>query len=322
MKKISEEIILNLFKNCSDVLIISHTRPDGDTIGSSLALKQILTNLGKKADVTCDSLIPEKYLFLQGAENYVLCKDVNKKYSLYVFMDCASLGQTGEGCVFLSSKNVTLNIDHHISNDGYAKHNYVCNYASCCEVLYSIVKKLNLPLDEYTANCLLLGMVTDTGNFSHNNTTSQTLNYSAELMEKGANLYKINQEMFKNQSPERSKLFLKIMSGMKFYHEGKLAIIKISKADLQAFNLDTSVTEGFIDYPMGIKGVEIGVSIMETKDKCYKISFRSRGKADVNKLASTFGGGGHVCASGAMLHGYLEDVEEKLVYTSGLYLED
>ncbi len=322
MKQTSEETIKKLFDNAESVLIISHTRPDGDTIGASLALMEVFNASGKKADVVCDGVIPQKYNFLPESLNYKNFASINEKYSLYVFVDCASLGQTGDCCQFIRNDTVTLNIDHHVSNSEYAKYNYVDKKASCCEVTFVLLKRIGYTISDKIAQFLLLGVVTDTGNFSHNNTTAQTLKVASELMEKGADLYKINQMMFNNQSPNRSNLFLSVMKKMKFYHDGQVAMIIISKQEMEENGADASCTEGFIDYPMGIAGVEIGISVMETKDKTYKISFRSKGKANVNKLASVFGGGGHVCASGAMLRGYLEDVIDKLVYTSGLYLED
>lgn len=322
MRQTNEETIKKLFDRAESVLIISHTRPDGDTIGASLALKVALEVSGKKADVVCDAVIPHKYSFLPESLKYKSFSSINEKYSLYVFVDCASLGQTGDCCQFVRSDYLTLNIDHHVSNAEYAKYNYVEKKASCCEVVYGLLTRLGYNITEKIAELLLLGVVTDTGNFSHNNTTAQTLKVAGELMEIGADLYKLNQKMFKSQPKNRSDLFLSVMQKMKFYHDGQVAMIVISKSEMEKYSADASLTEGFIDYPMEIAGVEIGISVMETKDKTYKISFRSKGKANVNKLASVFGGGGHVCASGAMLRGYLEDVIDKLVYTSGLYLED
>lgn len=322
MRTTSEEAIKVLFNKAQSVLIISHCRPDGDTIGASLALREALKQKISEVDVVCDGVIPQKYDFLAETENYENFASVNKKYDLYVFVDCASLGQTGDCCQFVRSDYLTLNIDHHVSNAEYAKYNYVDKKASCCEVMFALLKKLGYTINGKIAEFLLLGVVTDTGNFSHNNTTAQTLKVAGELMEIGADLYKINQKMFKSQPKNRSDLFLSVMQKMKFYHDGQVAMIVIPKSEMEKYSADASLTEGFIDYPMEIAGVEIGISVMENKEKTYKISFRSKGKADVNKLAAVFGGGGHVCASGAMLRGYLEDVIDKLVYTSGLYLED
>jgi phosphoesterase RecJ-like protein len=315
-----EELKKVLFSE-EEVLICSHIRPDGDTIGSALALREVLISKGIKVDLVCDGYIPEKFNFLPEVKEYKRVEEITKKYPLVVFVDTASDGQMGE-CykIFYAHKNV-VNIDHHISNKGYAKYNYIVNKAACCEVLADLCVEMNIEITEKLATFLLLGLVTDTGNFAHNNTTSNTLKVASKLIEKGANLTEINMQMFKNQPMSRSKLYLEIMSKSKYFHDDRVAIIVIKQQDLQKYNLDNSVTEGFIDYNLTISSVVISVSILETKDKTFKVSFRSKGDIDVNRVAGTFGGGGHKNASGAMLRGYLEDVIDKLAFTCGQYLE-
>ncbi|MBO4962558.1 MAG: bifunctional oligoribonuclease/PAP phosphatase NrnA [Clostridia bacterium] len=304
-----------------EVLICSHIRPDGDTIGATLALREVLLTKGILVDIVCDSSIPQKFSYLSEVKEYKRVEEITKQYPLVVFVDTASDGQMGE-CykIFYSHKNV-INIDHHVSNKGYAKYNYVVNKASCCEVLADMFKEMGIEITQNIAKFLLLGMVTDTGNFAHNNTTANTLKVASEMVEKGANLVEINLQMFKNQPMSRSKLYLEIMSKSQYFHEDRVAVIIIRQQDLQKYGLDNSVTEGFIDYNLTISSVVISVSILETKDKTYKVSFRSKGEIDVNRVAGTFGGGGHKNASGAMLRGYLEDVVDKLVFTCGQYLD-
>ena len=315
-----EELKKVLFSE-EEVLVCSHIRPDGDTIGSALAIREVLISKGIKVDLVCDGNIPEKFYFLPEVKEYKRVEDINKKYPLVVFVDTASDGQMGESYkLFYAHKNV-VNIDHHISNKGYAKYNYIVNKAACCEVLADLCVEMNIEITKKLATFLLLGLVTDTGNFAHNNTTSNTLKVASKLIEKGANLTEINMQMFKNQPMSRSKLYLEIMSKSKYFHDDRVAIIVIKQQDLQKYNLDNSVTEGFIDYNLTISSVVISVSILETKDKTFKVSFRSKGDIDVNRVAGTFGGGGHKNASGAMLRGYLEDVIDKLAFTCGQYLE-
>ncbi len=304
-----------------EVLICSHVRPDGDTIGSTLALREVLISKGKSVDIVCDGTIPEKFSFLQEVKEYKRVEDIDKQYPLVVFVDTASDGQMGE-CykIFYKHKNV-INIDHHVSNRGYAKYNYIVNKAACCEVFADLFKEMGIKITQKIATFLLLGMVTDTGNFAHNNTTANTLKVASEMIEKGANLTEINLKMFKNQPMSRSKLYLEILSKSKYFCDERVAIIVVKQQDLLKYGLDNSVTEGFIDYNLTISSVLISVSILETKDKTYKVSFRSKGDIDVNRVAGTFGGGGHKNASGAMLRGYLEDVIDKLTFTCGQYLD-
>ena len=160
----------------------------------------------------------------------------------------------------------------------------------------------------------MLGVVTDTGNFAHSNTTEKTLKCASELVACDANLNYIIYKMFKDQTKERAKLYAKVISKMSFYLEDQIAIICINKSDLEECNAVENMTEGFIDFPMSIRSIEVAISLLEVGDKKYKISFRSKGKVNVNEIASLYGGGGHILASGAMLCGYKEDIIDKLVY--------
>lgn len=321
MKNCTINQIKQVLFGAESVLIISHIHPDGDTIGSVLSFREILISLGKSVDIACEDKIPEKYSYIQDASFYKQSNEIDKTYSVYMFLDCATDSRVGSFYKYLGSKYTSINIDHHVSNQYFATYNYVGQNSSCCELLYELYIQMGYNITQKIAEYLLMGISTDTGNFAHSNTTSKTLKIASELVALGADLYKINKKMFKSQSKARSDLYLKVMGGIKYHYNNKLAIAKITKADFEEFGLDSSVTEGFIDYLMSIAGVEVGICIMESKEKTYKISFRSSGNIDVNDLASTFGGGGHKFASGAVMRGYLEDVIDKLVYTCGIYLE-
>ena len=182
------------------------------------------------------------------------------------------------------------------------------------------LKELGVKITPSIANSLLLGIVTDTGCLAHKNVTPETLSAASELVALGADLNAINYQMFKAQSEARARLFARATSSLKLYHGGQLAMIFIREADFNATGAITADTEGFIDFPLSIRGVEVAVSIMETGDKRFKISYRSKGKVNVNEVAATFGGGGHILASGSMLNGFFEDVVDKIVFTVGNYL--
>ena len=141
----------------------------------------------------------------------------------------------------------------------------------------------------------------------------QTLQLASELVGKGANLHAISYAMFKNQKIERAKLYAHTINNMRFFEDGKISIISIFKSDFEKFSASQDMTEGFIDYPLSIEGVEVAVSIMESNANTYKVSFRSKGKINVNEVASSFGGGGHVLASGCVVCGFYEDVKEKII---------
>ena len=296
------------------VLIFSHNRPDGDTVGSATALRLALLKLGKQVDLVCDTDIPEKFFIVKGANCYLRTEKVSDTYDGFIAVDCSTSSMfNGAYNLFTKNKN-NFNIDHHVSNTKYAKYNCVEDKASCSEILLDVIESLDVEIDEDIANCLLLGIVTDTGNFAHSNVTAKTLEYASKLVYKGANLHLISQKMFKDQSRARATLYARTMSNIRYYLDDAVGIITITKKDLQECNAVDTMTEGFIDFPLTVRTVEVAISILEVGDKRYKISFRSKGKVNVNEIASIYGGGGHVLASGAMLNGYLEDVIDKLVY--------
>ena len=159
----------------------------------------------------------------------------------------------------------------------------------------------------------MLGIVTDTGNFSHSNADCEALTYAGKMVAAGADLNKINFYMFKNQKKERARLFIDVMDKMRFYHNDKIALITITQELLAKNGVGNEVTEGFVDFPLSIEGVEVAFSLLETKKELYKISLRSKGKVNVNKVAGEFGGGGHIQASGCVISGPYEEVIEKLI---------
>lgn len=301
------------------ILIFTHTRPDGDTLGSAAALKYAFEYLGKKADILCPSPLPDKYRCFSFYDE-ILAKIPAGPYGAHVAVDCSTEQMTGNFVGhFFSNKN-NFNIDHHVSNTAYARYNFVANSASCAENIKLAIDGLGVPLTQKIAGALLLGIVTDTGCFAHKNVTPDTLHSAADLVAAGADLNEINYRMYKAQPLERARLFAIAASSLKMYHGGSLAIISVRKEDFAKTGATQDMTDGFTDFALGIEGTEVAVSVMETADKKFKVSFRSKGRVNVNEVASTFGGGGHVLASGCMLMGYYEDVIDKLVFTVGNYL--
>lgn len=313
------EIAVSL-KKLSSALIFCHMRPDGDTLGSAAALCTAMRMVGIKCDVICESEIPQKYSYDAFFSKILKPEDVVEKYEAHIALDVAGDNLLGKARnVFLSCKK-TYCIDHHISNERFAADYYVREAASTSIIVFELIKYMNIAVDSTIAEFILLGIVTDTGNFSHRNTDEQSLECAGKLVGIGADINKINFYMFKNQKKGRAKLYIDVMSRMRLYNQDKLAIITVSRAQLDEYGLKSDATEGFVDFPLSIEGVEVAVSVLESKDKLYKISFRSNGKTNVNEIAGVFGGGGHILASGCMLSGFYEDVIDKIVYTVGNYL--
>lgn len=308
------EQIASELKKHKSILIFSHNRPDGDTIGSATALRLALIKLNIDADLVCFGDIPEKLKYINSTEFYSSSINTSKNYSAYIAVDCSCEYMFPELYVQFSKHRETFNVDHHISNTRYAKYNFVLECGACAELVYSLIKALGVEIDSEIATCLLTGIVTDTGAFYHSNVTEQTLLIASHLKKSGGDLQLVIKKNFKEQSKERAKLYARVISKMRYRLDGKVGVLIITKEDLDECNAVANLTEGFIDYPMTIDGVEVALSFLETGKNRYKVSLRSKGKVNVNEIASLYGGGGHVLASGMIINGHIEDVIDKLCY--------
>ena len=315
MLKLNE--IASLIKKYNSFAIICHIRPDGDAVGSAISLKLGLEKLNKKADVFCADEVPLKF---NSIVNISCFKNViENDYDAYISVDCSDEGRIGDLYIYYNKCRNTFNIDHHISNTRYAKYNYVFDSSSNCENIYNFLIELGVEIDSTIANSLLLGILTDTGNLSHKDVGKSTFNVVGELVDKGADLYTVYYEMFKRKTKQKAKLFTVVNSKIRYMLEDKLAIVVITKKDIEDSGALVSDTEGIIDFVLSIDTVEVAISILEVNKNSYKISLRGK-STDVNAIASVYGGGGHVLASGCMINGYLEDVIDKLSYTVSQYL--
>ena len=306
-------------KKETKVALFCHVRPDGDTLGSALALSLALNNLGVMAEVFCEETVPARFLFLKSTE--LVKNTFSGEFSALVAIDSADITRLGVfGEVFLSHKN-TYSIDHHVSNTRFAKYNYVCDSSSNCENMLALIEEMRASIDTEMANLLAMGILTDTGNFKHRNVTPNTLSSTAKLVQHGADLNNISYYMFTKQSKERAKLFGLTMSKIRYFLEDRFAVALVSTEDIERSNATKDETEGFIDFVMGVESVKVGACMLEMAKNKYKISFRSKGP-DVNAVANAFGGGGHVLASGCQIQGEYEEVVDKIRFEVSKYIDD
>ena len=317
------EQIAQRIKQARRVLILIHSRPDGDAIGGALALARALNFLKIPTQVCDESDIPSNLTFLEGVEK--VTKKPCEGYDLLVALDCSDeqrFGQLSEEFFLAKRKRIdTVNIDHHVSNTRFAKYNFVRECAANCMHVCALIEYMGAPIDKLTAEYLLTGLLTDSGNFSHDDVTEETMLLAAKLLKAGADICHYTYMLFKRQAKARATLYARTMSGMRFYHDNRFAVIVVSKKNMEEFGADSGMTEGFVDFPLNVDTVEVAASLLEVKKGQYKISLRSKTYVDVNRLAGCYGGGGHVRAAGCMLFGDLEDVLDRLSYTVSQYLE-
>lgn len=302
--------IIQAIERSHCVLIVGHQRPDGDCLGAGLSIGRICENKGIDYDFLCDSDNPQQYSFMYGFER--LNDKKYKDYDLLITVDCVDNYRMGRYYGYLKSVGESFNIDHHKTNNRFAKTNIVFqNASSTCEILYNLIKDENL-IDEKIASLLYAGLSTDTGHFMHSNTTSEVLKIASELVMLGANPYDISTCIYKNTTINKTKLTALAIGSMRFFQNNRICIITVMQDDLKKCGCVMADTEGLIDYAMKIGSVEVGVCLTEQLHSHYKVSFRSK-KTDVAAAAATFGGGGHTLAAGCVVDGQYEDVIDKLL---------
>ena len=297
------------------VAIFCHVRPDGDALGSALSLKNALENAGKTAYAICEDAPPQKYLFIEGVNEMLTEIPQGVNFDTFVTVDSADKSRLGKFEIdYLRFKGNKINIDHHISNDRYGDYNFVYECPATCQLLPEIFSAAKLEINEKIANLLAFGLITDSGNFTHQDVDEKTFTVAAKLKAKGANVNRLNYYLFQNQSKTRALLYGRVMNKMRFALEDKLVFITTTLADRNELGATSAMTEGFVDFPLTIDGIEVCASILQMNANQYKVSLRSKGKVNVNAVASQFGGGGHILASGCTLFGEYEEVIERITY--------
>ena len=315
--------IAQRLKCAKSVLIVGHMRPDGDAFGSAFALACVLEKLNIRTQVCVESAIPSNLTFVEGMER--VKNKPSEEYDLFVAVDCSEdhrLGALQEEFFLAKRKRIdTINVDHHITNSRFARYNYVRECAANCMNIATLIKYMGVPFDKKIAEYLLLGLLTDSGNFSHDDVDEEAFLLAAELVKAGADVRYYNYNLFKKQPKARAALFAKVMGGIRYYHDNRFAAAVITKQAMEACGADMGMTEGFVDFPLNVDTVEVAATLLEVKKGQYKISLRSKEYANVSKIAGCYGGGGHIRAAGCMLFGDIEEVLDKLSYTVSQYLE-
>lgn len=310
--------IKDIILSANKIGITYHVSPDGDAVGSVLALINGLKTLNKKCYVISKEALSENLRFLVGAEE-VTGEVIEPTYDtdVVIVLDC---GNTDRICANLKDfTGVLLNIDHHLSNDMYGTENYVdTNAAATAEIVYELLYLLGLDLslaNESNINigtCLYTSLVTDTGTFRHSNVTFKTHEIASKLRKIGVNNTYIYESLFDNKDFTRIKILGKAINNMKLVLNDKVALIEIPKSFSEEFSVEIGDTSDIISYGLQIKGVEVTVLIKESDDGA-KASLRSKNHIDVRKIAEIFGGGGHIRAAGLKIQDVSLEVARNMI---------
>lgn len=301
--------MIKSLKEAKNVLIVGHVRPDGDCIGSGLAVKALCDELNINADFSVDGDVPEAYKFMPGAESINTHKYNN--YDLFVAVDCADAARLGKYAEYTETL-YTVNVDHHYTNPNYGSKNFVvADACSTCQILYEMISEAGL-LNKTIAECLYVGLSTDTGHFMHSNTTEKTFLIAAGLAAQGIDVAGINNNLYNSVSRNKLALTSRAINSIEYFENGDIAFMTIYIRDLIQTGCKTEDTEGLIGYATSIKGVKVSICVCEQEDGTFRVSLRSKG-TNVAKAAAVFGGGGHERAAGCILRGKRNDVARKLV---------
>jgi phosphoesterase RecJ-like protein len=304
-----DENIATILAPYKKILILTHEMPDGDCIGSALGLAQGLKQKGIYTDVVMKTPIPEKYSFLPGSEEILLPDSLNKQVEAVIFVDCSDMERIGFNLKeFCPKINMIINIDHHVSNTHFGHFNLVDTQAAATgEIIYKLLLKMEAEITPDIATALYTALVTDSGSFQYDNTTSTTLKLAADLLDYGANRKTIKKYIWENSSLTDINVLKAALNSLSFSAENKIAYIYLSLNTINSLQVSDENFEGLINYPRSIAGVEVAIFFKEIEPQVVKVSFRSKEYVDVNQLAAVFGGGGHVRAAGCTLSCSLDD---------------
>ena len=304
--------ILEEIQNAQSILILTHESPDGDAIGSSLAMNLALKELGKKPDVIIREF-PRTFEFLPGSKDAKKDTDI-EKYDLIITLDCTDLKRL-VGNEYAEKAKKIINIDHHGSNAMYGDINFINPVApACCEILVGMLEYFNIPIDVNIGSCILAGIITDTGGFKYSSVTAETFEFTAELLRKGVNVSEIYSKVLETRTKSSFELLKRSMNRLELLEDGKVAFTYITKEDAEEVNAEPGDQEGIVENGRSIEGVKISVLLKQREDEnYYKVSMRSNGNINVSDICYVFGGGGHPKAAGALVQGTVEEVKDKII---------
>jgi len=295
--------------------VLSHVRPDGDALGSQLALALSLQELGKTVRVWNEDGMLEKYSFLPHAELLTKPPAAKEDVDLVVALDTAVQTRLGTALDAVGSAKMTINIDHHPSNPAYGDLVYVDPASPATgQILFELIADQKLPLTKEIAENLYVAISTDTGSFQYPNTTARTFEIAAGLIRIGVDVGRVSQLLYENYPRRRIELLRELLGTMRFEGKGRVASFSLSLEMAKRLGVLPEDNEGLIDHLRAIQGVIVAVFFEELPDGKVRVSMRSKSeKADVCAICMKFGGGGHTLAAGARVRGTLAEVEQKVL---------
>lgn len=303
--------VIELIEKHSRFAITSHIRPDGDSLGSSLALCWILKGLNKDAEVImCDS-VPHSYSKLPGADEVRVIKDIDRDYDAVFVIECSDV--TRPGLPSLKDQFV-VNIDHHSTTALFGDLNWIDSTAAAVgEMIYNLAKAIGAKVSPEVASCVYAALLTDTGSFHFSNTTERTFKIASELVRHGAQPAKLSQAIFYCYPYAKVRLVGAVLSTLQRDESGRIAWITMSKEAMENSGASEDDSDGIINYPLTVGDVEAVAFFRELPNSTYRISLRSKNRVNVARVAEQFGGGGHANAAGFTIKANFEELSQNVI---------
>lgn len=307
LNRIVEEIHRN-----RSFLITTHENPDGDAIGSSLALANFLRKQGKDVTIHLCDAVPDIYAFLPLADT-VRDTIPNSYYDVCFVLDVGEFRRAGSAINNFKGVGVFINIDHHLNCENPNAINYIDNKACATGALiFRVITAAGHDVDYETALCIYTAIITDTGSFRYSNANQEAFTIAGQMVAKGVNAWDLAENLYESQPRERLELLSLALATLSISPRGDFASITVTLDMYRKTGASAELTDGFVNYPRSIRGVEVAVFFREIKPELFKVGFRSKGKVDVSALAAAFGGGGHHNAAGCTVEGLLPEIQHRV----------
>ena len=309
-------IISEIIKS-NNIVLLCHNNPDGDAVGSTLAMYQVLKKMGKEVDIVIEN-VPTKFDFIDGYKD--IKKNSDKKYNLGIILDTASKERLNNPNNIIENINKTIVIDHHPSNTEYGNLNYIEIKPACCEVVYNLIKEMNIQMDEIIATPLCTGLLTDTGGLSHIDVKPSTYQIAADLSQI-VSIPSIYKKVLGTITKGQFELNKIATENLEFYKNNQISFTYITEEDLNKLNLEHNEADILCNLGRNIKGIEVAIFIRKYNDE-NRVSLRSNNNIDVNEIAKLFGCGGHKNAAGITSTLEFEKLKEKIIEEKGKKIDE
>jgi phosphoesterase RecJ-like protein len=305
------ELIVTAIRSRQRFLISSHSRPDGDSIGSSMAMAFALRALGKEADVVQSDPAPGPLQQFPGVGNIRVAPAVDGHYDAAIIMECGDLERTGIAGL---DRFFVINIDHHPGNSGYGQIRWFNPSAAACgEMVFDLIRALGAPITPDVATHVYLAILTDTGSFHYSNISPRTFEICKEVLEAGVNPVLVARDVYDSNNMGRLKLFGSVLGAMQIDPTGRIAIVYLDHEMARAAGGTYEDTEGLINLPLTVKEILAVVFFKQVEADEYRVSMRSKGEIDIGGIAKEFNGGGHKNAAGCTVTGPIDALQKMFI---------